>query len=72
MKHFRKLPYPKDYKSLRLFVRWLRIHKSIRFKLLNELKYQKDIDDILGGDVMKEPYYSFLQSIVDMKPLFLT
>lgn len=72
MKHFRKLPYPHDYKSLRLFVRWFREYQAIRFKLINELKFQNEIDDIFGGDTMREPYYSLLQSIVDMKTVFLT
>ena len=72
MKQFRKLPYPRSYKSLRLFVRWFRTHQAIRFKLLNELKFQNEIDDIFGGDTMREPYYSLLQSIVDMKPIFVT
>ena len=74
MKHFHKLPYPHDYKSLRLFVRWFRIHQMYRYGTLNELSGKSPLKPPfkLSNNYLTDLYRDLLKSMVTMKPVSLT
>lgn len=68
-----KIPYPKNYKSLRLFVTYIREFQLKRYKLLNELNGKNPLNPWfeLCNSTLQTIYVLMLQSIVRSKPKFL-
>lgn len=71
--NLRKIPYPKNYKSLRLFVTYIREFQLKRYKLLNELSGKNPLNSWfeLCNETVRTMYVLMLQSIVRSKPKLL-